>query len=304
MLTIYPPFTIHQADFALYLADDNWNVGNASIFLGGCLEDLSPETEFVAHRLDAHGDPFGRTIHVDERHKFSVKNLWSLARGTNVLPQPSRNQQYAFVVVWFNEENSTWAKRIYLGVTADGQKLPTENEVVKHQVPFTAAFMDEDSGLGVKPNFSAVLTGKLRYLTANENTLLYRYDFETGIYSEALTQITDGRAKIVSVTDQFRIDFAGVTALKVTSTQLQVQELSAIGGTFLLGVIYPRLEWWRGPKRMASLSATGELAVPDISEVDVDPVIANGFQMPVNSAWAATIGPGRAYAKEFAEVIF
>jgi hypothetical protein len=304
MITIYPPFTIHQAEFALYLSDDDWNPGNASIYLGGCLEDMSPETEFIPHRLDRHGDPFGRTVHVDERHKFTVKNLWAVERGTNVLPHPSRNQQYAFVIVWFNEENNTWAKRIYLGVTADGQKLPTEAEVVKHQVPFTAAFMDEDSGLGAKPDFSAVLTGKLRYVTGNENTLLYRYDFGTNTYSGVDATLLPGRAAIVTDATQFRIDFNGVTALKVTSAQLQVVELSAIGGTFLLGTVYPRLEWWRGPKRMASLSAAGELAVPDIEEVDTDPMVANGFKMLVNAAWGATIGPQRASAKEFAEVIF
>jgi hypothetical protein len=171
-------------------------------------------------------------------------------------------------------------------------------------VPFTAAFMDEDSGLGARPNFSAVLTGKLRYLTANENTLLYRYDFETDTYSAVNAGLLSTRANIVVDPTQFRIDFDGVTALKVTSTQLQVEELSAIGGTFLLGVVYPRLEWWRGPKRMASLSAVGELAVPDVSEVDVDPEIENSFQMPVNGAWGATLAPKRAYAKEFAEISF
>lgn len=304
MLTVYQPFTIHQAEFALYLADDNFNAGTASVFLGGCLEDLSPESEFVSHRLEGHGEPIARTTHVDERHKFTVKNIWSLQRGTNFVPMPQRNQQYAFVVVWFDEETKTWAKRIYLGVTADGQKLPTENEVIKHQVPFTAGFMDEDSGLGAKPNLSAVLTGKIFYVTGNERTQLYRYDFQTNLYSSVNPVLFPGRAEIVTDATQFRIDINATPALKATSTELQVEELTAIGGTFLLGVVYPRLEWWRGPKRMASLSGAGELAVPDVSEVDVDPAVENGFKIPVNGSWVATIGPKKTYAKEFTEVDF
>lgn len=304
MLSVYPPFTIHQAEFALYLADDNFNAGTASLFLGGCLEDLSPESEFVPHRLEHHGEPIARTIHVDERHKFTVKNIWSLQRETNFIPMPLRNQQYAFVVVWFNEENRTWAKRIYLGVTADGQKLPTESEVVKHQVPFTASFMDEESGLGAKPNLSAVLTGKIFYVTGNERTLLYRYDFETDMYAVVNASLLQGRAEIVTDATQFRIDINAVPALKATSTELQVGELTAIGGTFLLGTVYPRLELWRGPKRMASLSGAGELAVPDITERDDEPDVLHGFRIPVNGSWVATIGPRRTYALEFVEVEF
>lgn len=304
MISVYPPFTIHQAEFALYLADENFNAGSAPVYLGGCLEDLSPESEFVPHRLEHHGEPIGRTVHVDERHKFTVKNIWSLERGTNFLPMPARNQQYAFVVVWYSEQTQTWAKRIYLGVTADGQKLPTENEVVKHQVPFTAGFMDEESGLGAKPNLSAVLTGKIFYVTGNERTQLYRYDFETNLYAAVNASLLQGRAEIVTDATQFRIDINAVPALKATSTELQVGELTAIGGTFLLGTVYPRLEWWRGPKRIASLSGDGELAVPDVSEVDIDPNVENGFKIPVNGSWVATIGPKKTYALEFSEVDF
>jgi hypothetical protein len=309
MIEHYQPFTIHQGDYALYRADADGEAIGQPIYLGGKLEDLSPEQSFVGQRIDAHGSPYGRTVHVDERHSFVVRNLWAVKRGSNRLPAPSRNQQYVFVIVFYDELKTTFAKRIYFGVTADGQKLPTDDQVVRHQVPFSAGYMVEQGGLGKRPDLTAQLLGEIRYVTPATDALLYYYDFATDTYEAPFTAELEGRAKIVNDLTQFRINFdldgngQGIPALKVTSDKLRVNELTGIGGTFLLGSTSPRLEWWYGAKRMASLSGAGELSVPDITETLKDPQVRHGFKVKINGAWAATIGPNKTYAKVFAEVL-
>jgi hypothetical protein len=307
MIEHYSPFTIHQGEYAVYLADGEGETAGRSVYMGGRFEDLSPEATFTGERLDRHGDPFGRTVHVDERHSFTIRNLWAVRRGRNILPQPKRGETYVFVAVFQDQRTTAWAKRIYFGVTADGQRLPTADEVVRHEVPFTAAAMFEQSGLGKKPDMTATLLGEIRYLAPGEDVLLYFYDFATGIYTTPFAEDLQGRARIVTDSTQFRVDFwtdnLWVPAMKVTSSRLAVNEITAAGGTFLPGNQARRLEWRHGLKRIASLSAEGELAVPDIEETLAEPLVKRGFRVAVNGAWAATIGPHRAYAREFAEII-
>lgn len=308
-LRVYQPFTIHQGEYALYRADAEGEAIGQAVYLGGKFEDLSPEQTFVGQRIDAHGSPYGRTVHVDERHSFTVRNLWAIQRGRNVLPAPTRNQQYVFVVVFYDEQTKTFAKRIYFGVTADGQKLPTDDQVVRHQVPFSAGYMVEQGGIGIRPDLTAQLLGEIRYVTPAEEGLLYYYDFATDTYVAPFPADLEGRAKIVNDLTQFRVNFdldgngQGIPALKVTSDKLRVNELTGIGGTFLLGPTTPRIEWWYGARRMASLSGAGELSVPDIVETLADPQVRHGFKIRVGGVWAATIGPNKTYAKEFAEVL-
>jgi hypothetical protein len=303
MIPHYPPFLIHEADFALYLADSNGNAGS-TVYMGGRLEDLQPETEFVSQRLDRHGDPFGNTIHVDERHRFTVKNLWALSRATGSMPKPRRNQKYIFVVRWFDPETTAWAKRSYFGVTADGQRLPSDGQVMRQNVPFTASFMIETSGRGTQPDLLPVTFGTLRYVSDTESIDLYEYDFDSGAYSVIDAARLSGRCAIVEDTIKWQLVFAGnIIALKATSTDLQIGELTAVGGTFATGAVVPRIEWWNGPRRLASLTAAGELAVPDAEERDTDPTADAAFVIKVNGAWCASIAPGRAYALEFNEAL-
>jgi hypothetical protein len=87
-IDVFAPYTIHEAEFALYLADRNGNVAsNAPVFLGGKLEELEPELDFQKNRVDRHGEPFGRIYHSDEEHRFNVKNLWVMDRATKAMPR-------------------------------------------------------------------------------------------------------------------------------------------------------------------------------------------------------------------------
>jgi hypothetical protein len=151
-IDVFPPFTIHEGQFALYLADASGNASGSALFLGGKLEELTPEVTYAKQRVDRHGEPFGRTIHVDEEHRFTVKNLWVMQRSSNLMPAVNRSQNYVFKIRWLDKETQVWVVRTYYGVTIDGQALAVQDEVYHQNVPFTASYMEEIAGLNSPPS--------------------------------------------------------------------------------------------------------------------------------------------------------
>lgn len=303
-IDVFAPYTIHEAEFALYLADRSGNVAsNAPVFLGGKLEELEPELDFQKNRVDRHGEPFGRIYHSDEEHRFNIKNLWLMDRATKAMPRVRRNQSYVMVIRWNDKETNTWAIRTYYGVTADGQRLLVQDEVFHQNVPFTARYMDERSGLENVPTLSPVLTGLVVYVTASEFTPLYVFDFGSGEYTEIDAALLPLRAEIESDSDHWAIKFQNVSALLADEDGVHVNELTAIGGTFPIGAApYPRIEFWVGPTRVGSVSATGELAVADLTEVDDEPSLPDpDFRAKTGTDWRLSIARTGAYALEFLE---
>lgn len=305
-IEVFPPFSIHDCEFALYLADDQGNPQtSSSVFLGGKIETLEPDLEFTKIRLDRHGDPLGRNYHTDEEHRFAVKNLWVMDRAGAAngrapygMPSIRRNQQYVMVLRWFDQETQCWALRTYLGVTADGHRLTNNDQIFHQELPFTARQMNERSGFLLPPDLTPVTIGYVRYVTASEDTPVYTYDFATKILSgPSSSSLSFYRSSITIAADLLQISFAGVEALHATiETGVHVKDLTAVGGTFPLGTAYPRLEFWIGNSRIAAITAAGELIVPEINEVTSKPVIAGPcFEFVLGATWVLALAQGAAY---------
>lgn len=306
-IELLAPFTVHEAEFALYLADRDGNVNDpAAVFLGGRLVEIDPEVDFQKVRLDRHGSPYSRIYHADEEHRFTVRNLWIMQRSSRSMPRIRRNQQYVFVLRWFDEQSRAWVLRSYFGVTADGQKLLQQNEAFHQDVPFDARYMTERSGLGTPPEMTPVVLGSVRYVTASEVVDLYTYDFATGNFSVVDPALLAGRASLEISGANWRVKFGATVALEAAAADgVHVHEITAVGGTFSVGETqFPRVEFWIGATRIAGLTAAGELAVPDFAETNAAPELGGalpGFVVEVAGDWVLTLAQGTAYAPSFNE---
>jgi hypothetical protein len=220
------------------------------------------------------------------------------------MPRVIRNQQYVFVIRWFDSEVGTWALRTYYGVTADGHALVQNDQVYHQDVPFSARRMTERSGLSSPPDLSAVTTGSLRYVSTTETRDIYSYDFNSGLFTVIDPAALTGRAQIVVDASKWELQIEGTPAFRVTSSGVVVNELSAIGGTFLLGTVYPRVEFWIGPSRIAAIGKSGELALPEWEETDTEPSLSlPAFRILVNANWAASFAQGKGYSPSFVETL-
>lgn len=309
-LTLYAPYTVHEADFALYLADRDGNVTDqAKVFLGGRLEDLTPELDFTKVRLDRHGDPFGRNYHSDEEHRIVIKNLWVMEKSSRTMPRIKRNQQYVLVVRWFDLETKAWVLRTYSGVTADGQRLLSSDQVFHQDVPFTARHLDESSGVGEPPDLTAsIATLSVLYVTADDSAPVYSYDRISKVFTAIDPVLATEEATIAIDGTSWKLligllHASVVPVMEATVGGVSVAELTAIGGTFPLGDSYPRVEFWIGPTRVASVTRNGELAVPDLFETDTEPDIDGPcFRLALeDDTWVGTIAQGMMYARSFNE---
>lgn len=310
-LEVFPPFSIHDAEFALYRADFQGNAisGSGGLFLGGKIESLEPSAEFTKMRLDRHGDALGANYYSDEEHRFTVKNLWVMSRAAQpanrVMPTPSfrRNQQYVFVIRWLDPETQCWALRTYYGVTADGHRLTSADEIFHQELPFSARRMTELSGYLQPPSLAPVTTGFIRYISAAEDTAIYSYDFNSKVYTPIDPALLPGRASISIAADLLQVLFDAEIALRATNeTGVHVTNLSAVGGTFPLGAAFPRIEFWIGASRVAAVTAAGELAVPEINEVTSHPGLTDpAFEFSLGGTWCLTVAQGAAYLKSISD---
>ena len=285
----------------MYLADAAGNASSTDVWMGGCLEDLTPEATFESVRMAAHGDPYGRDYHVDESHVIAIQNLWVLEARQLVMPSIRRNQQYVMVIRWLDEATEAWCKRTYYGVTGMFQGLSVVEETFYENLKFGARRMEEFAGYMNPPDLTVSKVGQLRYVTASDSVVLYSYDFGGGVFAVVDPALLAGRAEIETGVGEWKLLFGASVAMRVTADGLEVKTLTAAGGTFPQADAYPRVEFWDGPRRFAALTAAGELCAPHVAEAEEDPGLADDFAIAVGGDWAASIAAGKVYAKGFSD---
>ena len=77
--------------------------------------------------------------------------------------------------------------------------------------------------------------------------------------------------------------------------------VTCLGGSYVCDNSVPRLEFYAGLSRIASLSATGELGVAGFFEADADPDIAGAFWLGDGDTWLASLAPSGLYAAGIAD---
>lgn len=114
---------------------------------------------------------------------------------------------------------------------------------------------------------SVVVPGQfvVRWVKGGENIPLFQYDPATHLYTETSAGISTGRASIANATT-FLAQIEGETVWRADAltSALHSNRLFANGGVSTSDT--PRLEWWHGTRRVASVTKAGELRVMDVEE--------------------------------------
>ena len=298
------PLTLRDASTGLFLVDEN-DVPNAQVWLGLNAERLTLEGTYKERVLQYPGVPYGQAHQEDEDHTIELQLVWlhDVSTGAARMPTLVRGVRYQFVCVWSDPEAGVWTRRVYTGVTAQPNRIEDFTQTIK----LRAEQMFEFAGTGTAPLVVAALPGVVTYVNGFARLNLYHYDFITDSYAPIDAGMLVGRALIdLTVSGQCTITFGGtdsipgVPALHATAALCQVKHLAATGGTFL--DVSPRLEWYRGTTRAASLSATGVLAVANAHEQPAQPAVSDDF-VAASGSWLFSISGARAYAPDFAETL-
>ncbi len=98
---------------------------------------------------------------------------------------------------------------------------------------------------------------------ARESLRLFEYDAGTHGFTESVPGLSSGRAAFTQ--NPFAATIQGSPAMSLSGVAVVCHSLIAMGGTAAYES-EPRLEFWRGARRLASVTKSGILRVPDVLE--------------------------------------
>lgn len=294
------PFTVYDADVYLYQVDSQ-GTPLADVYLGGCAESIAMDHTLNPRRVETHGLPYAAERHDDEEHMVELKNIWLHDRSQPRARMPAghvRNVRYALVLIWRDEEAGAWTKRTYRGATSRGQRV---EDSTYQTLRFRAESLVESCGdlANGDPSAQPGQTGTVRYVGAHETVDLYSYDADTAQLTVLDPAVLAGRADILIDDSSVEIRFAGVPALFATTAFTAVEDLTAIGSTFLDAT--PRLEFILGAARVASLGADGSLVVINLTEQG-NPGLVDFELRTATEDWVFSLGAPRSYFPSIREV--
>jgi hypothetical protein len=129
----------------------------------------------------------------------------------------------------------------------------------------------------------------VQWMTDSERLRLFEYDPATHLFTESSAGISATRATIDNATT-FLATIQGTTVAQCNSSQqFKVNELICNGGTS--GAESPRLEFFIGQTRVASLSSAGTLWVIDVAEAASISGVSDFFAFYGAGVLSAVLGP-------------
>lgn len=300
------PLQVFDATFALYRVDANDEITGAgsALFLGAAAEKASMSGEFTERPVARHGQRYQRVYHEDEVHRIEIENVRtvSAAESAPAAVELRRNERYALVVVWYDYDTEAWAKRTYLGVTAQPVKI-SDNHIMQ-TIRLRAESLETDTaGFGEKPSLDIARGGEVRYI-GDDTRVLYTYARDGRVFHTVDEDLLDGRATIEFSGGAMLVKFDGVLAMSAAAAGIEVASLDATGATYSDDT--PRLEFWMGGVRRASLTAAGALVVANITEGEVPADIIPAMNAAAGNgtgAWLFTLQSGGITCPEILETL-
>lgn len=293
-------FTQWECEMAAWAADaDGWPL-DVLLWLGGCVNRSDFTQGFADERAERSGIPFPDLKMLEEEHRVTLENLWGQRTDEEpyVTPGVSRDARAVVVFLWVDEDSGFWVKRTYYNAQFNPFVFSSENEVFEQKIEMRAGWMFEERGKLVdgRPTLTAGAVAVVRYVSISENLPLYTYAMGSGLFTAVAP--TAGRATIAAGVDGphvFTIKFNGTKALAIKADgTLHLGSVTAIGGTFVSTL--PRLDFYVGAQRIASLSSAGELATPTLQgDTAANPGLLEDFELS-DGSWRASLDRTGVYA--------
>lgn len=268
-------FSVLDATVAIYETDENdVPVGDPVKLLADSLA-VEPRVQNIP--VLEHGRAFSGERCVDVSWSVVMQRPRTItltgASTARVQWEPQRNVRYALVVVWHDVVRAVWEKQVFLGVTGAHASLDGAN--ILSAIPLRAERrLTPTAGKATTPDFSISHQGDLRYVAA-DGTRTVLYTISDGQFTVVDSGLLATRATVTVDGSEMTVHFGSdAHVLTATATELNVTEIVSMGATF--GETLPRVEFYSGNTRVASLDATGALHVASLTESATEPDEATG----------------------------
>jgi hypothetical protein len=261
-----PVVTLLEAEIRLYreAPDGSVDIGSAPVIIGSA-ERLRLKDGLIEVETRPTGTNHPRVHHLGEIHEISIERVWRLDERALVDYQLQLNQRYVLVMGWTEDvaERPVWYSRTYYGVTDQTAEMEAQSRqgslTPEHSLQWRAEQLVCDGGDGVYVFQEDQIDPEMyvQWVKGWETLRLFDYDTVNG-FTETSAGISGGRASISTAGDLL-ISIEGEAAMRVEDGELVVGELIEAPG--IAAIDSPRLEFWRGSQRLATLSKDGRLRV-------------------------------------------
>ncbi len=199
--------------------------------------------------------------------EISIERVWALYLDNLEGIIPDENT-YVLDIVWTDEDSGNWHRETFYGVTIGDRNRASKNEDggFTEELAFDAQYYIRDGGQGSAPAIAATLPMQIVYVDASGVSLpLYNYNPANQTFSETQSGVSASRAIIAYTPDAngprgtLQIEFiaAGYPILWLDETGA-TWTFNLVAGAPTRSVV-PRLDFYIGTDRVASLDAKGAL---------------------------------------------
>ena len=282
-------FSVVNAIVAVFETDaEDLPVGDPVKLLADSLE-IEPQLQSIP--VQEHGRASSGVRHVDLLWGVVVRRPRTIeltgASTARTQWEPQRNGRYAVVVVWHDVARSLWEKQIFLGVTGAGASLDGPN--INSGITLRAERrLTPSAGKSTTPDLTISYEGDVRYVAA-DGTRTVLYTITDGAFTVVDSGLLATRATVTVDGTQMTVHFGAASPVfTATETDLTVTEIVSMGATF--GETLPRVEFYSGTVRLASLDASGALHVASLTESTEPDAVAGELNIRTTSdGWLFTL---------------
>lgn len=306
-------FSLIEATVSLYPASASgapWILG--PIFSGLPAETLSRRERWVKSETRPTGAQYPVKHPLVQQYEISIGRVWGF-QNADMSGFATANGLYVLDIVWVDAVTGNWHRETYYNVTISerSQTPPNIEQGFMDDQVFDAEYVVRSGGLGTVPAISSSLPMTVKWVGPDYpgGLPLYNYDPTANTFAETVAGISANRAGIAynpaggltvdgAITvddDEVTVDVDEVFAIVFSGSDSAAMTVDINDGLDVTGLetqapdtsINPRLDFYIGSVRVASLGADGTLYATSFSN---GPVAAAGqFQLFVGSTLAVTI---------------
>lgn len=259
-----------EATVTIYPQDNSGApILTAPIWSGAQGEHLTVMERWLKAQTKPTGARYPKTHPLLPQYEIQLGRLWVLA--LNLLSGfKTQNGRYVLDILWNHEEELGWHRWVFYGVTISERNLASQDVDggFTDDQTFDAEYYVPTAGTGTPPAITSTLPYLVRYVSEGENSVLYTYDFN----ARTFTGVEDTTGRAVLATDgssNFSITFAGhaYPALQIAAGD-GITKVIALETGSARAQDLPRLDFFLGPTRLASVTERGKLIASDFVEAD------------------------------------
>jgi len=247
-----------EAVLTLYPANDDGTPDLASpVWSGVPAQNLRVADRWIKVETRPSGAAYPKKRPLIPQFEIFIERVWALSLDQLEGVVPDENS-YVLDIVWTDEETGNWHRETFYGVTINDRSRASQNVDggFTEELVFDAQYYIRDGGQGSAPTITAALPMRVVYADANGVSLpIYNYNTATHAFAEAQPGLAASRATIAAN----EIIFAGVIypVFWLDATGV-ARAFNLIAGAPSRSAV-PRLDFYIGPNRVASLDARGTL---------------------------------------------